>query len=159
MKKIILLAALALFGMAANAQTSKKTSKKNIPVKETQAKVITPQVDGAGMVFETETIDYGNIPVNSDGTREFIFTNIGNKTLIIETVQTSCSCMVASKPSEPIPPGGKGIIKVKYDTRRVGRFIKTATVKSNAVGQETKILTIKGEVLPAPAEEPTPSKN
>jgi hypothetical protein len=42
----------------------------------------------------------------------------------------------------------KGVIGVQYATDRVGyAFTKTVTVTSNAEGQPTKILTIKGVVL------------
>lgn len=153
MKKIILLAALVAFGVtSANAQAKKATAKP-------AAKTETPKVDGPGMLFENETIDYGTIPANSDGKREFVFVNNGTKPLIIESTQGSCGCTVPSKPDKAIQPGERGVIGVKYDTSRAGQpFTKTVTVKSNAVGQETKVLTIKGNVLPAePKVEPTKS--
>ena len=155
MKKFFLLAAITVFSVAtSNAQTAKKTVKKA----DTPAKVETPKVDGAGMVFENETIDYGTIAANSDGTREFVLTNNGNKPLTIESTQGSCGCTVPTKPEGPIAPGAKGVIKVHYDTARAGQsFTKTVTVKSNAVGQETKVLTIKGNVLALPAAEGTPA--
>ncbi|WP_264519710.1 DUF1573 domain-containing protein [Flavobacterium sp. N1994] len=157
MKKFILLAAITVFGVAtSNAQTAKKTAKKA----DAPAKVETPKVDGAGMVFENETIDYGTIQHNADGKREFVFVNNGNKPLTIESTQGSCGCTVPTKPEKPIQPGEKGVIGVKYATDRVGAFTKTVTVKSNATGQETKVLTIKGTVLPdAPAEGATPVKS
>ena len=156
MKKIVLLAAFAVFGVATtNAQTAKKAIKAEIA-----KKVETPKVEGAGMVFENETIDYGTIPHNADGKREFVFVNNGNKPLIIESTQGSCGCTVPTKPEGPIAPGEKATIGVKYATDRIGAFTKTVTVKSNAAGQETKVLTIKGTVLgdPAPAET-TPTKS
>jgi hypothetical protein len=147
MKKIVLLAALAIFGV-----TSVKAQKNS--KKAAASKVETPKVDGAGMVFENETIDYGTIQHNANGDREFVFTNNGNKPLKIESTQGSCGCTVPQKPEGDIAPGAKGVIKVHYATDRVGQFTKTVTVKSNAAGQETKILTIKGNVLPdAPATE------
>ncbi len=157
MKRIILLAAITVFGVAtSNAQTAKKTAKKaDAPVK-----VESPKVDGAGMVFENETIDYGTIPHNADGKREFVFVNNGNKPLVIESTQGSCGCTVPSKPEGAIAPGAKGVIGVKYATDRVGAFTKTVTIKSNAVGQETKVVTIKGTVLPdAPADAAAPTKS
>lgn len=157
MKKIILLAVLAFAGLTSvNAQTTKQA-----PKKATTAKVETPKVDGPGMLFENETIDYGTIPHNADGKREFVFTNNGNKPLVIESTQGSCGCTVPTKPEKPIQPGEKGVIGVKYATDRVGQFTKTVTIKSNAVGQETKVVTIKGNVLPdAPAEgTPAPTKS
>jgi len=153
MKKIILLTALALVGFTANAQTAKSA------VKKTAAKIEAAKVDGPGMVFENETIDYGTIQKGADGKREFVFVNNGNKPLIIESTQGSCGCTVPTKPEKPIQPGEKGVIKVHYATDRVGAFTKTVTVKSNAVGQETKVLTIKGTILPDAPAEATPTKS
>jgi hypothetical protein len=139
MKKIILIAMLAVVGItASNAQSTKK------------AKVA--KVEGAGMVFENETIDYGTVAHNADGNRQFVFVNNGTKPLIITNTQGSCGCTVPTTPKEPIAPGAKGIIGVKYATDRVGAFTKTVTVTSNAEGQPTKVLTIKGTVLPDPVK-------
>lgn len=137
MKKIFLFAMLTVLGVTtSNAQETKKV------------KVVAPKLEGAGMVFETETIDYGTIEHNANGDREFVFTNNGNKPLIISNTQGSCGCTVPTTPKEPIAPGAKGIIGVKYATDRVGAFTKSVTVTSNAEGQPTKVLTIKGTVLP-----------
>ncbi|MFW0738567.1 MULTISPECIES: DUF1573 domain-containing protein [unclassified Flavobacterium] len=139
MKKIILIAMLAVVGItASNAQSAKKGK--------------APKVEGAGMAFETETIDYGTIAHNADGKREFVFVNNGTKPLIITNTTGSCGCTVPTTPKEPIAPGAKGIIGVKYATDRVGAFTKTVTVTSNAEGQPTKVLTIKGTVLPDPVK-------
>lgn len=146
MKKIIALAMLVVLGVTtSNAQ---ETSKK---LKATNTKVASAKVNGAGMVFVTETIDYGNVAYNSDGRREFVFTNNGNKPLIITNAQGSCGCTVPTYPKEPIAPGAKGVIGVKYDTSRAGQaFTKTVTLTTNAV-VPSKTLTIKGNVLAADA--------
>lgn len=153
MKKIFLLAMLTVLGTTiSNAQESSKKSKK---AKTTVAAL--PKVEGAGMVFENETIDYGTIAHNADGNRQFVFTNNGNRPLIITNTQGSCGCTVPTTPKEPIAPGAKGVIGVKYATDRVGPFTKTVTVTSNAEGQATKTLTIKGTILPDPAPAATKS--
>jgi len=144
MKKIILFVMVAVVGItASNAQSAKK------------AKVA--KVEGAGMVFENETIDYGTIAHNADGNRQFVFVNNGNKPLIISNAAGSCGCTVPTSPKEPIMPGAKAVIGVKYATDRVGPFTKTVTVTSNATGQPTKTLTIKGTVLPDAAPAATKS--
>ena len=137
MKKILTLAMLVVLGVTTSQ--AQDTSKK--------VKAATTKVNGAGMTFVNETIDYGKIAHNADGKREFVFTNNGNKPLIITNTQGSCGCTVPTSPREPIAPGAKGVIGVKYATDRVGQFTKTVTVTSNAAGQPTKVLTIKGEVL------------
>ncbi len=130
--------------IGATASCAQETSKKLKAT--TTAKVA--KVDGAGMVFVSETIDYGTVAYNSDGKREFVFTNNGNKPLIITSAQGSCGCTVPTYPKEPIAPGAKGVIGVKYDTSRGGQaFTKTVTLTTNAAGEPTKTLTIKGNVL------------
>jgi hypothetical protein len=104
----------------------------------------------AGMKFETDVVDYGTIKQNSDRVRHFAFTNTGSEPLIIKNAQGSCGCTVPTYPKEPIMPGQKASIDVNYDTNRVGAFTKTVTLTTNAEGQETKVLTIKGVVEAAP---------
>jgi hypothetical protein len=99
------------------------------------------------MVFVNETIDYGTVAHNADGKREFVLTNNGNKPLIITNAVGSCGCTVPTFPKDPILPGAKAVIGVKYATDRVGAFTKTVTVTSNAAGIPSKVLTIKGTVL------------
>ncbi|MAO08325.1 MAG: hypothetical protein CL596_06405 [Alteromonas sp.] len=120
MKKVILVAVVALVSFAAQAQ--------------------------AKIEFKSETIDYGEIAKGSDGVRMFEFTNTGNEALVVSDVKSSCGCTVPEKPKDPIAPGATGQIKVKYDTNRVGPIRKTVTVYSNA-SEPIKALKIKGEVL------------
>lgn len=151
MKKFITLSIALLAFTFSNAQETSKVTKTTKKITTKTTKVTLPKVEGAGMVFDTETIDYGTIAHNADGNRKFEFTNNGNKPLIITNTQGSCGCTVPTTPKEPIAPGAKGVIGVKYATDRVGAFTKTVTVTSNAEGMPSKVLTIKGTVLPDPA--------
>lgn len=101
--------------------------------------------------FESEVMEYGTLEKGADGKRVFTFTNIGDAPLIITKCNGSCGCTVPTCPKEPIMPGEKGTIQVKYDTQRVGGFTKTVTVSSNAESG-TKVLRIKGTIK-APAAE------
>lgn len=148
MKKIITLSIALLAFTFSNAQETTKTTKKTTTKTTKTTKTALPKVEGAGMVFVSETIDYGTVAANSDGKREFVFTNNGNKPLIITNAQGSCGCTVPTYSKEPIAPGAKGVIGVKYDTSRAGQpFTKTVTITSNAAGTPSKTLTIKGNVL------------
>lgn len=148
MKKILLIAVCSVFAVTASNAQAKKTTKSAPAKKETAVKADAPKVEGAGMIFENETIDYGTIPHNADGKREFVLTNNGSKPLIITAATGSCGCTVPTFPKEPIMPGAKAVIGVKYSTDRVGAFTKTVTITSNAEGQASKVLTIKGTVQP-----------
>ena len=115
-----------------------------------QAQISEPEVtfdaNAPAFKFEKEIINYGKIEKDADGKRAFVFTNTGNRPLIIEKVKGSCGCTVPTKPEAPIMPGETGTIKVKYATNRVGRFSKTVTITSNA-SEPKKVVRIKGEVL------------
>jgi hypothetical protein len=104
--------------------------------------------------FEKETLDFGTINQGDDGIRIFKFKNTGHSPLIITEVKGECGCTTLPDgwPKEPIKPGGSGMIKVKYDTQRVGAFDKKVTITSNAK-ISSKQVVIKGMVkatAPAP---------
>jgi len=97
------------------------------------------------ITFENEIHDYGTVKMGADGNCEFKFKNTGKEPLIISAAKASCGCTVPNYPKEPIMSGQTGVIKVHYDTKRIGAFTKTITINSNAK-TETKTLTIKGNV-------------
>ena len=114
--------------------------------------VTTPNIDpnAPELKFDSETIDYAVLDYDANTTREFKFKNTGKSPLIISNVQVQCGCTnVDGWPKEPIAPGKTASFKVKYDSKRPGKFDKKITVTSNAKNP-TVILTIKGEVKPAP---------
>jgi hypothetical protein len=100
----------------------------------------------AKIKFTETTHDYGEIELNGDGTCEFKFTNEGKETLILSNVRSSCGCTVPAWPRTPIKKGEDAVIKVKYNTARVGSFNKSITVYSNG-SEQPVILRIKGTVI------------
>ncbi len=102
--------------------------------------------NGPKIEFAEEVYDYGTVQQNGNGVHEFVFTNTGNAPLILSMAKGSCSCTVPSWPKEPIAPGESAVIKVKYDTKRVGAINKSVTITSNAVNAPTKVIRIKGNV-------------
>lgn len=107
---------------------------------------------GAKIEFAKETHDYGNIKQGANGLCTFQFTNTGTEDLIIVEAKKSCGCTVPSWPKEPIPPGGKGVIEVRYDTERTGVIAKNVTIISNAINAPTQELRIKGTVEGLPVD-------
>jgi len=106
--------------------------------------------DGAKITFTKEVHDYGTIENGANGQCTFEFKNTGNAPLIIANAVGSCGCTVPTWPKEPIAPGAKASITVKYDTKRTGSINKSITITSNATNEPTKVLNIKGEVKAAP---------
>jgi hypothetical protein len=149
MKKVILTGGVAVIMFTAFLAKAQTTATQLQP--QTAATTAATQNPNAPeIVFEKEVIDYGTVKYDSDGTREFKFKNTGKEPLIIYSATGSCGCTVPTAPKEPIKPGETGVIKVHYDTKRVGSFEKTVTVSSNAK-TPSKILKIKGVVEPAPS--------
>lgn len=136
MKKLVfLLGFFFIFSLAAKSQTSTK-------------------VDGPVITFEKMEHDYGTIQQGADGNCEYKFKNTGNEPLIISDVRKSCGCTTPTWSKEPILPGKSGVIKVGYDTNRIGAFTKTITVISNATNPSVE-LKFMGNVL---AKDATPQK-
>ena len=153
MKKALLSLAFIVLFISVNAQRIEG------PKPEVQKKTETNTQADATIDFESKVIDYGTIENKSDGARKFVFKNNGSEPLVIKNAKGSCGCTVPTWPREPIAPGATGEIGVKYDTKRVGRFTKTITLTTNA-DKKPVILTIKGEVKPAPkADQPLEKKN
>ena len=79
--------------------------------------------------------------------------------MIISNCNASCGCTTPEWNKEPILPGKKGKITVRYNTQgRVGPIAKSVYVTSNAAlegGKDRYELYIKGEVV-APATTDAP---
>lgn len=101
------------------------------------------------MNFETKEHDFGTFEQDGNGTFLFLFTNTGKEPLVIKEAHGSCGCTVPQWPQHPVAPGQKDTIKVTYDTHRVGMFVKTVTITSNAK-ESPDILTIKGKTTAKP---------
>lgn len=144
MKRIFLLLVLACgFTVAMHAQETTAP-----PTTEVTKEVV---ADGPQMTFESLEIDYGTIEQDSDPFRIFKFKNTGTEALLITNARGSCGCTVPSYSKAPVDAGAEGEVKVRYDTHRLGQFLKRVTLTTNA-GDEPIVLTIKGKVEPKPAE-------
>jgi hypothetical protein len=152
MKKLILSFVVMMFiAFSVNAQVPSSHSKSaKAPVKKEHKQqpvsVKNTSPNAPDIKFEKTVHDYGSIQQHADGKCEFTFTNEGKEPLILSNVRSSCGCTVPTWPREPILPGQSGVIKVKYDTKRVGVINKSVYVNSNAKVSPVT-LKIKGKVL------------
>ena len=165
MKKSILSLSLVLLFSVVSAQTKfpakeinqqqKTEIKTKVNAEVIEDAVIKEDKTNSTIDFVSKVVDYGIIEYNSDGARKFVFTNNGTEPLLIKNAKGSCGCTVPTWPREAIAPGATAEIGVKYATNRVGKFTKTITLTTNA-SKKPVILTVKGEVNPAPKEETAP---
>lgn len=105
-----------------------------------QAKPQAAKVNGPILAFEKSTHDFGDIFQGDKVEQVFTFTNTGTEPLIITNIQVTCGCTAPEWPRNPIPPGGKGEIKIGFNSAgKIGRQNKTVTVISNAANDENTI--------------------
>ena len=93
--------------------------------------------------------NFGKIPQGRQAIYNFELTNTGQAQLRLDNVQASCGCTTPEWTKEPIAAGSATTIKVGYNAYADGQFTKTVTIFYN--GNQTKILTITGEVYKTPA--------
>jgi len=95
--------------------------------------------------FDTEMHDFGRVKSGETLVYSFVFVNRGETDFVINKAETDCGCVVANLPKEPIPPGEKGIIEVKFNSAgMIGKQLKTVEIQSNS--KEPKHLIIFAEV-------------
>ena len=90
--------------------------------------------------------DYGIIEQGSNGECFFEVSNIGKQALVI-TWKSSCKCVLVQCNNHIIPPGGKKLISVTYDTNRIGPINKSVTITSNATNKSKTVIRIKGKTV------------
>ena len=90
---------------------------------------------GPQIKFLNSILDYDTIERYSNGSRTFIFYNMGDEPLLITKVKSGCSCTVPKYSKDSIQPGQRGEIIAKYNTKKPGKFNRNLTVTSNASNQ------------------------
>lgn len=94
--------------------------------------------------FDAVTHDFGNVKQGEVVNKEFVFTNVGNKAIVIKNVTATCGCTIPSYPFIPINAGEKGTIGITFDSKhKLGNQNPTITVISNL---GTFKLSMKGVV-------------
>lgn len=103
------------------------------------------EMTGPTMTFESLIVDFGEIEQHSDPWRVAKFTNTGSEPLVIKSARGSCGCTVPDWTKEPIMPGESSEMKIRYDTKRLGKINKTVTINTNA-GDESIVLKVQGNI-------------
>jgi hypothetical protein len=84
---------------------------------------------------------FGNVTEGDIVEHDFEFINTGKIPLQISNCRSTCGCTIPEWPKDPIPPGGKGAIKVRFDTadKHLGQH-KEVIVTANSYPGETKVM-------------------
>jgi hypothetical protein len=123
-KKWLLIAAVAgiSFGQIScdnrkQGETSKETASEKMPK----------------ITFDQKGIfDFGQLTEGDTVEHVFTFTNTGEFPLIINNVTASCGCTTPDWPHDPVAPGAKSSVRVRFNSRgKSGEQAKTITIFAN----------------------------
>jgi hypothetical protein len=138
MKKLLVSLLVLSIGFSASAQTAVKKAESIIKFKEIKH-------------------SFGKIKQGVPVTHDFMFANIGNEPLIVETASASCGCTTPTWPQQPIMKGKEDKLKAGFNAAAPGPFEKTIFVKLKGIDAPYE-LKISGEVLSSADFDKLPKK-
>jgi hypothetical protein len=128
-----------------------------VPIAQ-EAKDEKPEGPAPVAAFAKLEHDFGTI--NEGQVVEYTFSvkNTGAAPMVIQDAKPSCGCTVPDWTKQPIPPGGTGFVKAKFDSNgKPGIQNKTITVMANTYPKQT-VLRFKAMVTPKAASTEGPVK-
>lgn len=101
--------------------------------------------------FPERSFEAGDVQHGSSFEHEFTVVNEGDEAVRILEVHPTCGCTILDYTTEAIPPGGRGTIRFKIDTKTLGtgKQSKTITVLTDAANAERTVLQMKFNVVTA----------
>jgi hypothetical protein len=105
-----------------------------------------PALNTPNISIDTTEYNLGIIPYNGSGMHTYLVINKGAEPLIITHCVKSCGCTSVDWTKTPIKQGETGIVKVVYNTKKPGIFIRNVEVYSNDPLHPKIALIIKGIV-------------
>lgn len=127
---LITIVSFSLFGLLSACQGQEK-SKLNATDVTSESSIIK---------FDTTGHDFGVVKDGEKVEWTYEFTNIGKSKLLITKVQASCGCTVPSYSDQPIMPGKRGKILIKFDSNgKEGEVTKNVTVYANTTPVNTEL--------------------
>lgn len=100
--------------------------------------------------FKEMSYDFGKIKQNVPVTHDFMFTNISDAAVVIESATPSCGCTTPVKPEGAIPKGKDNKITAGFNAAAPGPFNKSITIKVAGIDVPLQ-LKITGEVIKSEA--------
>ena len=99
------------------------------------------------VVFDKSVHPFGKVKIGETVGCYFNFTNTGKYPLVIDKVKPGCGCTTVNYPKQPILPGNKGEIEVRFDSKGFsGHQYKVIQVYTN-IEDKMKELVISANVI------------
>jgi hypothetical protein len=100
---------------------------------------------------EPEAFDFGTVQQGKTLRKDFTLRNFGDATLVIEGVSTTCGCTAALAAEDHVPPGGRTVLRVTFETRTFsGKVERDVLVRSNDPKAPRVQVRVSATVEPAP---------
>jgi hypothetical protein len=91
--------------------------------------------------------DFGTIVQGETVYHRFVFSNTGDKPLVVEKISSSCGCTAALASAKVLAPGESGEIQTSFDSARFrGEIGKTVYLYTNDPARPMVQMQIKGTV-------------
>lgn len=99
-------------------------------------------------VVEGTTFDLGKVYRGTVVEKRISLENPGSDTLVVSRVEVSCGCTGTIVSRDRIPPGGRGLLSVTFNSKNfVGPVHKTLTVHSNAAAGNQTVVEFTANVI------------
>ena len=110
--------------------------------------LVAQEDNGPAFKFSESKHDFGEVIQGNVVEHYFEFSNVGNLPLVISNIITTCGCTAPTWPKEPIKPGGKGKIKIVFNSSgKIGKQNKIVTIISNTSTQKDRLF-IMANIIP-----------
>ncbi len=104
---------------------------------------------GPKIEFKNTKFDWGSVGQGTKVSLTYDFKNVGDQTLTIDGVHTSCGCTNAEASSKSIAPGKSAKITAVFNSSNFkGKVMKTITVDTNDPDSKNVSLSASGNVKP-----------
>lgn len=136
-------------GPSAGPSTTTVPSPATEPIADAKPEGPLPKLEFAKVDHDFGTISEGEVVEYT-----YSFKNTGEAPLIIQSAQGSCGCTVPDWSKQPVPVGGTGFVKAKFNSKGFSNIQnKTVTVTANTWPKQTvlrfKALVTKADAAPA----------
>jgi Protein of unknown function (DUF1573) len=143
MKKLVIL--VFAFSVFIACENKQRTDNQTI---EDNRKALEPTANKFPvMKIDSAQVDLGTITQGDTIMHVYNFKNTGNMPLVLSNVSASCGCTTPSYSKDPVAPGERGFITVKFNSKgKEGKLNKTVTAYANTKPTDNTV-SFRVEVL------------
>ena len=113
------------------------------PMKSLFVFLLLTAASASALDWKMQHLSLTAVPLQHQVEAEFPFTNTGDRTVTIKSVDTSCDCLEAVPSAHTFAPGEHGSIKARFNLRGAFGVLQRMIVVSTDDGQPATLLTVE----------------